>query len=256
MRKVAVLLMVAIVAVSGIAVLRAPVAHAQGGALALNEWVEGTLTADAFETTYTISVTAGDVILIEMYAKLGTYDLDPALKLSDSLGEQLDENDDTIGLGAVIVFEVPADGDYTILATRALGADGSSEGDYILRASQITPLAVGSTVEATIYADDAQSYPSVSVLKPEADGTWAINIAQDPGSDLYANFVLQGGKDDFGSPITLFDLDNTVGIRSGTLNVDLKGGEIYLLLITKGFLSFGFETTEIPVTVTIGEAAQ
>ena len=254
MRKLALLLMIVVVAVSGIAVMQTPVAHAQGGALPLNEWVEGALTADAFEVNYTITIAAGDVVLIEMYAALGTYDLDPALELSDSSGGLLDENDDTVGLGAVIVFEAPADGDYTVLATRALGEDGSSEGAYILRASQIAPLTAGATVETTIYADDALNYPSVSVLRPEADGAWAINVAQTPGTDLYANFILQGGEDDFGFQTTLFDLDSTAGLTSATLNVNLKGGTIYLLLIQKAFFSFGMETTEVPVTVTIGEA--
>ncbi len=254
MRKLLLLVMIAVVVVSGMVAMHTPAAHAQGGALPLNEWVTGTLTADAFEVNYTISVAAGDIVLIEMYAALGTYDLDPALELSDSLGGLLDENDDTVGLGAVIIFEAPADGDYTILATRALGVDGSSEGDYILRASQITPLTPGSTVETIIYADDALNYPSVSVLRPEADGTWAINVSQVPGTDLYANFVLQGGEDEFGFQTTLFDLDSTAGLTSATLNVNLTGGQIYLLLVQKAFFSFGMDTTEVPVTVTVGEA--
>lgn len=256
MRKLSLLLMIVVVAVSGIAVMRTPAVHAQGGALALNEWIEGTLTTDAFEHTYTISVAAGDIILIEMYPALGTYDLDPALKLSDSTGALLDENDDTVGSGSVIAFEAPADGDYTVLATRAFGVDGSSEGDYILRASQSTSLTVGSTTQTTIYSDDTLNYPSVSVLKPEADVTWAIALTQVPGPDLYANFVLQGGEDEFGFRTILFDLDSTAGLTSATFNVNLTGGQIYLLLVQKSFFSYGLETTEVPVTVSVGEAAQ
>ncbi len=256
MRKLPLLLIIVVIAVSGIAVMWTPMAHAQGGVLPLNEWVEGTLTADSYEHTYTVTLAAGDIVLIEMYAALGTYDADPALKLSDSSGALLVEDDDTVGLGAVIVFEAPADGDYTVLATRALGADGSSVGDYILRASQITPMTVGSTTQTTIYSDDTLNYPSVSVLKPDTDVTWAITLTQVPGPDLYANFILQGGEDEFGFQTTLFDLDSTAGLTSATLNVNLTGGQIYLLLVQKAFFSFGLETTEVPVTITIGEAAQ
>jgi hypothetical protein len=255
MRKLISLLLAAIIVAGGVTVLSdSRAAHAQGGSLPLNEWVEGTLTSAEYEITYTFSAAAGELILIEMYDKAADYSVDPKLVLSDSSGTLLAEDDDTVGLGAVIVFDVPADGDYSLLATTALGAEGSDDGIYILRASQATPLTAGSTIETTIYSEEGQNVPVVSVIRPEADVTWAFTFTQEP-SDLYASLSLEAvPTDEFDFSNTVFGIDETSGLSGATLNAPLTGGETYLFVVQKAPFSFAFETTESTVTVTVAEA--
>lgn len=255
MRKLISLLLAAVIVAGGVTLLSdSRTAHAQGGVLPLNEWVEGSVSPDAYEITYTFSAAAGELILIEMYDKSDDFSVDPKLILSDSSGTVLVEDDDTVGLGAVIVFEVPANGDYSLLATTAFGADGTDDGPYILRASQTTPLTPGSTIETTIYSEDSENAPVISVIRPEADVTWAFSFTQEP-SDLYISLSLEAEPtDEFDFSNTVFELDETAGLSGATLNAPLTAGETYLFVVQKASFSFGFEATESTVTVTVAEA--
>jgi hypothetical protein len=257
MRKLMSLLLAAIIVAGGVMALSdSGAVHAQGGGttLPLNEWVEGSVSPTEFEIPYTFSATAGELILIEMYDNAADYSVDPKLILSDSSGTQLAEDDDTVGLGAVIVFEVPADGEYSLLATTAFGADGTDEGTYIIRASQVTPLEVGSTIETTIYAEDSENVPVVSVIRPEADVTLAFSFTQEP-SDLYVSLSLEAEPvDEFDFGNTVFELSETSGLSGATLNAPLTAGETYLFVVQKAPFSFSFDTTESTVSVTVSEA--
>jgi hypothetical protein len=247
MRKLATLALVLALA-AAFALPFTPRAHAQGGALELGVWVEGDLTEEAFEQTYTLSATAGQTLIIEMQSAGEDY-LDPYLILQDAAGNVVAENDDASGLDSAIVYTVAADQEFSLVATRAGQADGSSTGHYKLRASEANVLEVGSSVTTTLSTVEGQNLPSYYVITPADSATWAISFSQ-PGGDLYMGMALERLSDS----IQVMEVDDTMSVRSGTLNVDLDGGETYLLIVQQSLYSWVFEEMSVDVTIDIAAA--
>ncbi|HEX3051308.1 MAG TPA: hypothetical protein VHP83_11680 [Aggregatilineaceae bacterium] len=251
------------------AALPAPIAQAQdGGALPLGEWVEGELTQTACTASYTVQASKGDLILVEFVRSMGTMDLDPAMVITDSVGTIVLIADDTVsGLGAAAILESTGDA-YTITGmpsslyynqadtTAPLASwdltcpTDATYGKYMVRASMPELLVPGSSVTSTIYADYAKDASSVYVIRPDAPVTWAFSFEQ-PGNDLRAGIELMKMPDEE----TVFALEDTMGVRSGTLNVDLEAGQIYFLVVNKSPYAFLFDdTATIDVTISISEA--
>jgi hypothetical protein len=222
---------------------------AQGGTLEYGQEVEGELTADALEATYTFNGTAGDIVLIEMRPPAGSFDLDPTIMLSDASGNVLAVNDDFSFPNAVILAELPDDGKYAVLAGRSGGETGTSIGPYVLRVSKVEPLTAGSSVEATIYSDFEKSSSSLFVLHPTENGPVEITFSQ-PISDLYGSLELREWlTDDAGT--TIMSFDDSAKVTSATFNVELEGNRFYVLIVDKALLSFTFDDSEAVVTVTV-----
>lgn len=224
-----------------------------GDPLAADEWVEGELTVDDFEDTYTFEGTAGDVILIEMYAKPGTFGLDPEVALQDPAGGDLARNDDFVGLGAVIVRRLAFDGTYTVLATRSRGEEGSSEGEYILRLTVVEAYGPGSELTATLSQDSNVEVPDVFVLAPEDDVEWIISFSHD-GDELYPEITLESWTGESFEDVTVFEVDGEA-LTAAALQTSLAGGEFYLLSVRRSFYS-NFGEAEATVTLTIDEATE
>ncbi len=97
--------------------------------------VEGTIDDDNPTAEFTIEVAAAATIEIELTALSGN--LDAYLLVLDAAGTVLIENDDDpqgSGRDAYIrEFQLPAAGQYTIVATRFRQVQGSTSGDFRLR---------------------------------------------------------------------------------------------------------------------------
>lgn len=247
MRKLVALGLVVLVA-SGLFLNGVPVAKAQGGTLELGQWVEGELTSVQYEQTYTFAGKAGMLVMVEMTTSADS-SLDPALLLRDSGGTPLGQNDDFEYLDALVIAELPADGEYTVVATRSGGATGDSEGAYGLRVSAVVLTKPGDTVEATVLSNYELDKPTYFVLMTDTAATWAITFNQ-PAGELHASLSLTSYPDDD----TAFELGETTALRSGTLNVDLEAGMMYLLIVKQSWGSFVWEDTSMVVTISISEA--
>jgi hypothetical protein len=98
--------------------------------------IEGVINEENPFVPYVFSAEAGDVVTIRMTTEGNT--LDPYLVLVNrSTRQVVSENDDAPesenGVDALIqTLTIGRDGDYIILATRYLGADGTSTGDFTL----------------------------------------------------------------------------------------------------------------------------
>jgi hypothetical protein len=96
--------------------------------------VQGTIGGDVAGGQYTFVGSAGDVISIGMTRDSG--DLDPQIILLDADGNEVTRNDDSPGQESrdalIEGFTLPADGTYTIIATRYQENVGLSAGDYSL----------------------------------------------------------------------------------------------------------------------------
>ncbi|MBN2304904.1 MAG: PPC domain-containing protein [Anaerolineae bacterium] len=121
-------------------------------ALVYGDTVTGVIDDDMPSQTYTFSGVAGDTVRITMEAMPGS-PLDCYLELQDATGAVVDANDD-IDPGVIrdseIVTELPANGDYVIVASRYVGPDAdATSGSYELRFAQVT--------EADLTADGVSS---------------------------------------------------------------------------------------------------
>ncbi len=126
--------------------------------------VTGTISDETFEVLYTFEGRAGDTITIEMNAA-ESGNLDPLLSLLNAEGEVVAENDDfdLNSTDSRIEFELPADGTYTVVATRYSGANGVSEGEFTLSLQADDTVVVqpsddsieaGTTIDGTIDDDN------------------------------------------------------------------------------------------------------
>lgn len=214
----------------------------------LGKWVEGKLTNNEYELKYTFDGKEGDIVLVEMQPKPGTYDLDPYIVLRDSDGDILGQNDDFGYPLSVVVAELSADEQYVVLATRSGGSTGSSEGEFWLRVSVVDLVESGSDLEATITSNSDEDIPTVFVMRPEEKGEFTITFSQEV-SELFAALRLSPWIDD-SYENALLSMDSTAGVSKATFTVELDGGQFYILRVSRAFGSFVFD--EMENTVKIG----
>jgi hypothetical protein len=101
--------------------------------LSYGDSVEATLNSETWNRTYTFEAEEGDVITITLVNVDGT--LDPLLQLKDADGVIVAESDDIASDNRdseINAFVIPADGIYTIVASRFMQAEGDSEGEFML----------------------------------------------------------------------------------------------------------------------------
>jgi len=116
-------------------------ANGEGSAIVLEygDTIEGEITRTVGLQAYIFEAIAGTVVNIRMQELSGT--LDPLLILLDEEGEEVTRNDDDeqgIGRNSFIrEFIIPADGTYTILATRFQEDNGTTMGRFTLTLDEV-----------------------------------------------------------------------------------------------------------------------
>lgn len=214
------------------------------------QYVEGELTNSAYEVKYTFEGKAGQLVMVEMLPKPGTYDLDPAVILRDSDGDILGQNDDWAYPLSLVVVELSSDEEYTILATRNGGSTGSSEGAYWIRLTFVEALTSGSKVEATLTSDSEKETPNLYVVRPTESGPVTFTLSQEPG-DLYAALELAKWEDDSYGGTTAFELSDSATLTKASFTVNLEADTIYVLNVSRSFSAYSFDPVEATVTVGI-----
>ncbi len=214
--------------------------------LEMGQWVSGTISDTAYEVKYTISAKKDQLIMLEMVPKPGTYDLDPDVLIRNSDGDVLAQNDDFSYPLSIALLQIPADGTYTVLATRSGGKGGSSTGDYLIRASSVEPLKPGTKQDVTITSNYDKDIPNDFVIAPASDGPVKIGFSQKAG-DLFASLQISEWIDD-SYPNTVLGMTDTAGVTAATFSVNLKSGTYYILTI--GRSSDSYQTTDETATVT------
>jgi len=217
--------------------------------LEFDTYVEGEITESAFEVFYTFTGKAGDLVMIEIFNKPGTYDLSPSVVLRDAVGRELAKVETYFA--GVAVAELTADGNYTVVATRYDGADGTSTGPYWMRARVVEPLGVGAKVEASLMSDSEKRLPQFFVLKPEATGAVKLSMTQTLGG-LYGGLRVvdpNPPEDTFMSEITLLEIRETAGVSSASFTLELEGGKYYILQVLDE--SYVYDVPDATVTITV-----
>lgn len=138
--------------------------------IAYGDTVSGIINDDIPRLLYRFSGSAGDIVNIRMNRDSG--DLDPYLRLVDANGVTIIEDDDDEAVEGtrdsyINNFELPADGEYTIIATRFQEELGTLSGNFTLiltTGTENTPtqepstdsnvLIYGDTIRGTISQDN------------------------------------------------------------------------------------------------------
>lgn len=195
----------------------------------LNE--RGEISDEVSEVLYTFTANADDVITLRMTRDEGAT-LDTYLILTDSAGRTLIENDDAIDSGRaeslIENFIIPADGEYTVIATRFQRELGSTSGGFTLTLEQggavvdatpdpnipsATVLTVGDSVRGEITADVGEV---LYTFNASAGDVVSIHMEADSGTTLDPLLIL---TDENG--VTLAENDDAFNVER---NVSLING--------------------------------
>lgn len=151
-------LTISMVTVLALAVLALPALAQDGQTIEYGQTVTGEITDESFEIPYVFTGSAGDLIVIEMSVADMLGDLDsPVVVLLDPESNELGSGNDLMGK-IVFAIELPANGQYTILATRTDGSEGDSVGEFILGLHNPPILEIDAPVEDITSSDRVNYY--------------------------------------------------------------------------------------------------
>lgn len=214
------------------------------GTIEYGQTVSGEITNENFEIPYTFTGSQGDVIIIEMKAVDPLGDLDsPSVILLDSNFSVIGASD-TFG-NVVFAAKLPADGKYTILATRRDGRAGDSTGAYTLTLLLPPLLNVNESVEGTVTNESASYYvfetaePFFALYQKTAGNfapEFAINVIGEDNA-LNAVAALNGAE-----------------VWSGRIGIQPQSATIqtsYILTLKEALFDFNFDTVSADYTLTI-----
>ncbi|HUN08859.1 MAG TPA: hypothetical protein PLQ56_19795 [Aggregatilineales bacterium] len=220
----------------------------------LGQEIEGEVTNRDYEFEYTFSGSEGQLISIEM-KPAGDSQLDPEVYLYDSENELLAVNDDFSYPSSLILINLPADGEYTVVAGRNDGRSGSSEGEFVLTVSEPEAMELGTDYEATYTTDYSES--TVFLLAPTEDGPLTLTYVQDV-TELYPRITVSTAPDwsedpEFGFYSEVMSVSSGIS-EKGSISINVQAGMVYLVEVEMG--GYSPETTysedEATVTISVG----
>lgn len=206
-------------------------AHAQDRTpIALGEWIKGTITDENYENKYTFTGKQGQLIMVTMLEGNEGGDLDSFVVLRNLDGDIIGQNDDVPPHHSLVLAELPADGDYVIVATRLGGKDdGDTTGDYQLQVTEFIPISVGAKTNISLVTDEEKDHPYFFVLHPAEDIAVHFSFIGQ-AQEIYPDIGLFQWIDNEYPPILL----QTYGIshiNTLTFSADLTAGNFYVLEI-------------------------
>lgn len=237
--------------------------------LAYGVAVNGAIDNDTTSQIYTFTGSAGERVQITMKASPGS-SLDSYLELQDANGAVVDANDDIVPgqvRDAQIATELPADGSYTIIASRYVGPDTDiTSGTYELLLErlgdsaepepeplaapaaepQIVPLDYGQTKAGEITADQ---YLRFYIFEGQAGDTVTIRLTHTSGNLDSVLHLYQSAADGW-VEIASNDESPTGGTYEALLsNIILPQTAKYLIAVSRYGLER--ETTTGTFTITL-----
>jgi hypothetical protein len=220
-------------------------------AIELGQEIEGEITNRDYEFEYTFSGSEGQLISIEMKPAADSQ-LDPEVFLYDSENELLAVNDDFSYPTSLILISLPADGEYTVVASRNDGRSGSSEGEYVLTVSEPEAMELGADYEATYTTD--YSVSTVFLLAPTEDGPVTLTYVQDV-SELYARISVSTAPDwsedpEYGYYSEVMSVSSAIS-EKGSLSLNVEAGMVYLVEVELGGYSPDTTYSEDEATITL-----
>ena len=209
--------------------------------LTAGEPVEGEITDSIFTVEYSYKGSADEVIRVILDPVDVLSDLrQPSLILLDPSGKELVRYD---SYGTTEIFwNLPADGTYTIIATRTDDAESDDTGNYTLVVESLETLELNAAVERVFNEGDSVYF----IYRSEAD--FDVRYTRD------GSYVLQISVNQINSDIVEGTLD-AYGVALGKSLTKatfgtFAGGEMYVIGVEEPLFNFYFGEVE-PTTVTI-----
>ncbi len=209
--------------------------------LAFGEWVSGEITNDHYETKYTFSGKKDQLVTADMVADPDANSLDAFLVLRTSDGDILGQNDNVLNGGSLVVARLPADGDYTVLATRYNGKDGDTEGKYWIRLDEVQPLTVGMKTTVSFTTDDEKRFPTFYVLTPENNESLKFGF-NEASASRYPQIGLFKWVDN-NYPEILMWAEYTSNVSNLAFSANLEADTFYVLMLDPVPVFYGNQDT-------------
>lgn len=200
-----IMMLTLIIALLGLAL---PLTQAQEP-LVFDEPVTGEVTNQQFEVPYIFSAEAGEVIV----AYLEKIDFDsgydnPAIILLDASNSVLASLSSYYDM--TFAYQLPEDGDYTLIVSRRDGRTGESEGGYVLLATRPEALSE-SLIEMTLSSEQAQ-YFTYTTSEPFSVNYSKIDGAFNPVVNVSAIIPMEGSLDYRGKLEGVETIAGSIGI--------------------------------------------
>jgi hypothetical protein len=147
-----------------IGVLSAALTQAQQNtAIQIGQTVTGTISNADPVDTYTFTGTAGQLLAIALRAPV--QGLDPYVKLVAPDGQEFYNDDSGQSLNSMLIVSLPANGDYTLYATRCcdMNSPSASEGQYELHIEEIIPVDISVGTPLLVHLDDTTPFAYVTL---------------------------------------------------------------------------------------------
>lgn len=195
--------------------------------------VSGEITNREFEQIYVFEGVEGDVVVITMSRANEVDGLDPYLYLTTDDNELLAQNDDASSVDSRIVYRLPSDGIYQIVATRLGDRTGTSAGEYVLDLEKPPVSTTGVVIEGTLLSRDASNF---HVIVPEEDGLYTITYKHVSGN-YYPNILVQSlteGDYYYEEIATLTGQE----LQGGSLTFTLTADRIYILSTQENYYDY------------------
>lgn len=208
------------------------------------EAVTGEITDQNFEVPYKFVGTQGDVVIIEMsqVETLGDLDL-PALILLDVNSRIMGQ---AYGFGDVaLAAKLPADGEYTILATRDDGRVGDSVGEYTLTIQKPPVLVVGEPMSAQITSEQDHYYTV------EVPGTLGVEYVKKAGDFFPAITVHRVTSDCTLEEVASLQGDALIGGKLVLESQSTYVAETFIVVIKEALWDWNWDTVSASYEVSL-----
>lgn len=199
-----------------------------------------------FERLYTFEGSAGDIIMITMTRPDPNDDLDPQLFLATEDNQLLISNDDTYSRDSRIIYQLPDDGTYLIVASRLSGRFGTDEGSFTITLDKLDSLELGVTSEGSI---ESLGIPSVDVFIVETPGEYLIQYRHIRG-DYYPAMVVNKLVPNSSYPEEVARVDGQA-LASGTVTLSLETDAIYVISLVQSNYNYTYETERAVYTIRV-----
>ncbi|MCA9904999.1 MAG: hypothetical protein KC547_14185 [Anaerolineae bacterium] len=234
-RSVFVLLLVLLAAVQGVN------AQSSAGDIAYGLSVNGTLTNDVLFQLWRFEAHAGDNLRVGMQASGG---LAPLIGILDSGGDLVAASPDgAVDAGVTVTYTIPADGVYTLVATRVGRDQGTTTGSYVLSLALVNPPAPGSNArEVTFRCGTAEIASALKIVLDSSlvvEGVnYRINVYGLDGfqttvhitSDLEITNYCRRGNDHTGGDYIVLPGETPViideALQANTFELDIEQPEV------------------------------
>lgn len=223
-------------------------ATAQDTTIEYGQTVTGEITNREFEVPFDFEGSEGDVLIILMAAVDTLGDLNsPEIILLDEEGEIIGDTSGAFSInGALLAIELPASGNYTILASRVDGRAGDSVGEFTLELINPPALTLGEPMTDTI----------------SSEGRSNFYVIHNDGTDMTLSYSKQEG--DFSPQLGInvinedYDLRSVVSVGGGelvtaTVNVPTTN-DLYVVSLEEALFDFNFDEVTADYELTLSAA--